>query len=417
MSGARRVNHCRLCRGPLTGPVLSLGDQPISNRLPRSADEPCPTYPLDISLCEDCGMVQLSHDLDAAEHFNDEYAYVSGASSTWTAHCRTYAQDLVRDHGLVAGDLVVEAGSNDGVLLRALAAEGLRPLGVEPSGNVAQIARKAGSETLTAFFGPKVVAAIHASHGKPKALIGNNVLAHVPDTNAFLTAARDLIAPDGFLCFEFPHVLGILERRYFDTIYHEHYAYLGVTPLIAWAARNGMEVHAVEAQPTHGGSLRVFLRHATGQALAPDVAAIAQQEARFSGAAPWRALSAWLEQWRDEVHALFADFKAKGRRVAGYAAASKATVLCNYLGLTAADIAYCCDGSSLKQDRFIPGTGIPIVAPERLKRDGADAVIVFAWNIFDEIAALVAGLAPQPVVLIRPLPELELIGETQRARA
>lgn len=418
MARAHRVHACRLCHGPLGSPVLSLGDQPLSNRFPRVSETAVITsvLPLEVSLCEDCGLVQLASHVDASEHFHDDYNYVSGASSTWVAHCALYAQDLMDGHGVSTRDFVVEVGSNDGTLLKALAAEGVRGLGVEPSTQVAELARRDGVETLARFFDAEAVEAVKRTHGRPKALIGNNVLAVVPDPDAFLKAARDLIAEDGFMCFEFPHFAKILERRYFDAIYHEHYTYLGVGPLLAWARRNGMEIYAVDRQPIHGGSLRVFMRRGDG-APPPIVSAILEEEGRLSGPEPWRALDAWLKAWREEFRAVLAEMRLEGKVVVGYAAASKATVVCNYLGLTAADIPYCCDASPLKQGRTIPGTGIPIVSPEALKTEPPDVVIVFAWNIFNEIARSLAGLTSRAVPIVRLPPEPEALNHLTKASA
>lgn len=418
MTRARKAHSCRLCHGPLGKPVLSLGDQPLSNRFPRVSETAVITsvLPLEVSLCEDCGLAQLANHLEASEHFHDDYNYVSGASSTWVAHCALYAQDLMDGHGVGPRDFVVEVGSNDGTLLKALAAEGVQGLGVEPSARVAELARQDGVETLAAFFDAEAVETIKRSHGRPKAVIGNNVLALAPDPDAFLRAARDLIADDGFLCFEFPHFAKILERRYFDAIYHEHYTYLGLGPLLAWARKNGMEIYAVEREPIHGGCLRVFLRRGEGEP-PPVVSAILEEERRLSGPAPWRALDAWLRTWREEFRAVLTELHLEGKVVAGYAAASKATVVCNYLGLTAADIPYCCDASLLKQGRTIPGTGIPIVSPEVLKTDPPDVVIVFAWNIFNEIARSLAGLTKSPLPIVRLPPEPEALTQLTKASA
>jgi len=407
MAEAQQVTRCRLCAGALGPAVLSLGDQPISNRLPpaEAAPEAVPAYPLAVALCGVCGLAQLTHHLPAEAHFHADYAYRSGASSTWVAHCRDYAAALMGEGGLGPGDLAVELGSNDGTLLRALAERGAAVLGVEPSANVARLAEEAGVPTLVRFFDAGAAAAIRAEHGPARAVIGNNVLAHVPDTAGFLAAARDLLAPDGVLCLEFPHVVHILERRYFDTIYHEHYCYLGLGPLARWAERNAMRIAAVEPQPTHGGSLRLYLRHG---AAAPPSEISAMIEAERSASAPerWRALADWLEGWRAELGALIAAERAAGRRIAGYAAASKASVLCNVLGLTGAEISYCCDASPLKQGRQIPGTGIPILDPETLARCPPDTVLVFAWNIYPECRAVIADLVDGPVDILRPLPEL-----------
>jgi hypothetical protein len=418
MTGARKISHCRLCRGRLSRVVLSLGDQPISNRLPKIGEESeVAAYPLDVVLCEDCGLAQLAHDLDADEHFHDDYAYISGASSTWVDHCRDYARGLIARHGVSERDYVVEAGSNDGTLLKAFRDAGVQGIGVEPSANVAKLAEDAGIATLNAFFDAESSAALKAGHGPPKAVIGNNVLAHTPFTHEFLIAGRDLIAADGFLCFEFPHVLNILEKRYFDTIYHEHYAYLGVRPLMHWAAANGMEVYAVEPQTTHGGSLRVFLRHATGAPTPDDVLAIAEKERVLSTPRAWAELDTWLQDWRLRFSLMIARLQGDGRSIAGYAAASKATVICNYLGLTGRDVAYCCDASPFKQGRLIPGANIPILEPEAMRRDPPDVVIAFAWNIFEEIARVVGELTGGRAALVRPLPDIELVAADERAGA
>ena len=413
MSVVTQIEACRLCGGAVSGTALSLGDQPISNRLPPSSARPdsAPSYPLNIVVCTACGLPQLEHNLAAQEHFHDQYTYVSGASSTWVDHCRSYAEDLIRQFDLGPDDLVVEAGSNDGTLLKFFAARGVRVLGVEPSGNVADIARQDGIPTLTAFFNAETARSIVDNHGRPKLFIGNNVLAHVPDTDGFLQAARDLIAEDGALCFEFPHFTRILTHRYFDTIYHEHYCYLGVGPLAAWAKDHGMLVADAQLQSTHGGSLRVLMEKRES---APNLDAririegFLAEEATLSGVEPWHELERWLGDWRSRFRGTVSDLKRTGKTVAAYAAASKATVLSNYLGLTADDVAWCCDASPLKQGRLIPGANIPIVVPATLRNDPPDAVIAFAWNIFDEIADVVAANVTRETLLIRPLPDIEI---------
>lgn len=413
MSVVSQIQACRLCGGAVSDTALSLGDQPISNRLQRlgSDADSVPSYPLDIVVCTECGLPQLEHNLAAEEHFHDDYTYVSGASSTWVEHCRAYADQLVRQFELGPDDLVVEAGSNDGTLLKFFAAKGIRVLGVEPSGNVAEIARRDGVPTLTAFFNEGTARQIVESHGRPKLFIGNNVLAHVPDTDGFLQAARDLIADDGALCFEFPHFTRILTHRYFDTIYHEHYCYLGVGPLAAWAKSHGMVVADAQPQSTHGGSLRIFLEK-PGRPIDDTAKAridrFVAEEAELSGVGPWHDLERWLGDWRSRFRGTVSDLKRTGKTVAAYAAASKATVLSNYLGLTAEDVAWCCDASPLKQGRLIPGANIPIVVPAALRDDPPDAVIAFAWNIFDEIADVVAANVTRETLLIRPLPEIEI---------
>ncbi len=412
MSIATRIRTCRLCGGAVSDTALSLGEQPISNRLHRpGGSAPVASYPLEIVVCTACGLPQLAHDLAAEEHFHDDYTYLSGASSTWVDHCRRYADELVRQFGLGSDDLVVEAGSNDGTLLKFFAAQGVRVLGVEPSGNVAAIARKNGVPTLTAFFNEETARKVVETHGRPRLFIGNNVLAHVPDTDGFLRAARDMIAEDGALCFEFPHFTRILTHRYFDTIYHEHYCYLGVGPLANWARTHGMAVADAQPQPTHGGSLRLFMEK---QGRPPDAAAKARidrclaEEALLPGVEPWGDLERWLGDWRSRFRGTVSELKRTGKTVAAYAAASKATVLSNYLGLTAEDVAWCCDASPLKQGRLIPGVNIPIVAPAALRDDPPDAVIAFAWNIFDEIADVVAANVVRETLLIRPVPEIEI---------
>ena len=413
MSIATRIRTCRLCGGAVSDTALSLGEQPISNRLQRSGARAAPvaSYPLEIVVCTACRLPQLAHDLAAEEHFHDDYTYVSGASSTWVDHCRRYADQLVSQFALGSDDLVVEAGSNDGTLLKFFAAYGVQVLGIEPSGNVADIARQNGVPTLTAFFNEETARKIAEGYGRPKLFIGNNVLAHVPDTDGFLQAARDLITEDGALCFEFPHFTRILTHRYFDTIYHEHYCYLGVGPLANWARTHGMAVADAQPQSTHGGSLRLFMEK---QGRSPDGSARARidrclaEEAALAGIDPWRELERWLGDWRSRFRGTVSELRRTGKTVAAYAAASKATVLSNYLGLTAEDVAWCCDASPLKQGRLIPGANIPIVAPAALKDDPPDAVIAFAWNIFDEIADVVAANVVRETLLIRPIPEIEI---------
>ena len=411
MASVNRIEACRLCGGELSGIVLSLGEQPISNRLPRTEATAVAPFPLEIVVCEACGLPQLAHQLPAEEHYHDDYTYVAGVSTTWVRHCRRWADQLIDRFDLGPDDLVIEAGSNDGTLLKAFATRGVKVLGIEPSGNVAAIARENGVPTLTAFFNEETARSVAKTYGRPKLFIGNKGPAHVPDTDAFLQAARDLIADDGALCFEFPTFTRILTHRYFDTIYHEHYCYLGVGPLAKWAQTHGMTIADVRPQPTHGGSLRLFMEK---QGRKPDAAAQRRinrcltEEAALAGAAPWQELDRWLDDWRSRFLGTVSDLRSRGKSVAAFAAASKATVLSNYVGLTAADVAWCCDASPLKQGRLIPGANIPIVPPTALRDDPPDAVIVFAWNIMDEIADVVAANVVKQTLLIRPLPEIEV---------
>lgn len=300
------VSRCRLCKGRLGPVVLSLGAQPISNRLQASSDQDRGTevYPLEIALCATCSLAQLAHHLDASEHFHSDYVYLSGTSATWTAHCASYADDLVASHGVRRGDLVVELGSNDGTLLRELQKRGCAVLGVEPSRNVAEIALAAGIPTDVTFFNAEAAARLAAEHGPAKCVIGNNVLAHVPDTDAFLRAAEHLMDPRGFLCFEFPHFIHLIKRRYFDTIYHEHYTYLGIEPLHRWALRNSMMISEVSEQPTHGGSLRVFLKRSDASPMPARVRDMINAEKPYTEAAQWREFQNWLVSWKQAFIAL-----------------------------------------------------------------------------------------------------------------
>ncbi len=409
---AQAITGCRLCGGPLGSVALSLGDQPISNRLPRTREEAhgLPRYPLDVAICQNCGLAQLAHHLDADQHFHDDYTYLASASSTWHDHCARYAERFADDYHVKPGELIVEVGSNDGAMLKALQAHDHRVLGVEPAGNIADIANQAGVPTINAFFNAETAAAIMAKHGPAKCIIGNKALAHVPDTHDFLIAARDLLAEDGFFSFEFPHYVNILEKRYFDTVYHEHYTYLGVDPLEAWARRNGMAIVDIEHQPTQGGSLRVLIRRANRETPTPQIVTkIIAEEQAVGGNEAWIALGDWLQTWREEFRAMIAAQRAAGRKVAGYAAASKATVLLNTLGLTNGDVGYCCDASPIKQGRLIPGADIDIRPPEALKSDPPDVIIVFAWNIFDEIANVLRSIIEKPVDVICPLPEIKIL--------
>ena len=404
------AHRCRLCEGPLGDAVLSLGLQPISNRLPRSEhDARGQLYPLAIVLCQVCGLPQLEHHMEPTEHFHDDYAYLSGMSSTWIAHCRDYAQTFRSRHGIQSGDRIVEVGSNDGTLLKEFKAVGCDVHGFEPSANVAKKAIDDGIPTTVAFFDERSALSYRDIHGRARAVVGNNVLAHVPDTSAFLRAAKSLIADDGLLCFEFPHFIYILNRHYFDTIYHEHYTYLGITGLHYWAQRNGMQVFDVEEQLVHGGSLRAFLRHDRGEPLPPHVAAVLTLEAPFFDPARWHELQSWLADWKRQFLALLAQCKRSGHRIVGYTAASKTTVALNYLGVGPDLIEYCYDASELKQGRFIPGVAIPIVSPGELTSHKAHTVIVFAWNIFDEILGTIQSLVDYPADVIQTLPEIRVV--------
>jgi SAM-dependent methyltransferase len=415
--GARRraladlvVSTCRSCGAPLRHSVVDLGAQPLANAYPGPADlgRPDPVYPLHPFVCDRCWLMQIEEAAKPDEIFSD-YAYFSSFSDSWLEHARLYAERMIGELGLGPESQVVEIASNDGYLLRNFVEHGIPVRGVEPARNVAAAAIESGIPTEVVFLGRASAERLQADGLRADLLIGNNVLAHVPDLNDFVAGLATLLAPDGTLTMEFPHVLHLLEESQFDTIYHEHFSYLSLIAVRTAFARHGLAVTAVEEIPTHGGSLRVFAGHtAAGKAEDASVAALDERErARgLTDVATYQRLGAQAERVKRELLDFLASAKAAGERVVAYGAPAKGNTLLNYVGVDVGSIAYTVDRSPHKQGLFLPGSRLPIHAPERIFEDQPDYVLILPWNLRDEIAGQMAAVRDWGGRFVVPIPQV-----------
>ncbi len=398
---------CRSCHAQLGEPILDLGASPISNAF-RTIEDPKPDglYPLRLFVCPNCFLAQVEDVVPRESHFNDDYAYRSSASSSWRRHVETYAKRMIGDLKLAPGQVMVEVGSNDGALAGAFAAAGIRAIGVDPAGNAAQAAAEKGVETVVGFFGAALADRLAGQGVAADLMAANNVLAHVPDLNDFVSGFARLLAPEGLVTFEFPLASELLAQGQYDTIYHEHYSYLSLTALRPLFARHGLEMTDVERLATHGGSVRLHVRRRGVAAPAAAVAALeAEEQAQgLAELAGYRGLAAKVKAHRAALRAFLGGLKSEGLSIAGYAAPAKATTLLNYCGIGPETLDYVVDRAPTKQGRRIPGVGVPIFAPEHMMETPPDVVLILAWNIAEEIAGDLKPLVERGVRLAVPMP-------------
>jgi SAM-dependent methyltransferase len=399
---------CRGCGGPLQ-PFLALGNQPLANRLQRSNDAgPLATYPLTLCRCTDCNLVQLREVVDASLLFAD-YAYVPSTSSTMRAHFDAFAEALVQRLGLTASDLVVDVGSNDGLLLSCFQKRGVLVQGIEPAEHLAAAATASGIPTHAAFFGVDVARTLAAKR-RAMLVTATNVFAHVDDVRGFLRAAFELLAPEGVLVVEVQSWADTVSSLAFDMTYHEHMTYYATAPLARLCEVEGLQLLDVERVSTHGGSLRATIGRAGHRLTRPDrVSARIEEEGDRVGPEGCERFAKGAETVRRDLRALLAQLNGSGARVAGYGAPAKATVLLNYCGLTAADVQYVVDRNEAKQGHGIPGTDIPVVGPARLLTEPPTHLLILAWNLADEIMGEQAAFAAAGGRFVVPVPHPRLI--------
>ncbi len=390
---------CRFCRAPLTRTFLDLGHQPLANSYltpAQLADGGERTYPLHTRVCERCFLVQADHSVPADAIFDEGYAYFSSFSPTWVAHARRYAEAMAERFDLGPESLVVEVASNDGYLLQHFMDMDIPVLGIEPTANTAEAARAKGIRTDVVFFNAETGMALAARGDRADLMAANNVLAHVPDLNEFVGGFRHVLKPEGVLTFEFPHLLNLIELVQFDTIYHEHYSYLSLLAVEQVLAANGLRVFDVEQLPTHGGSLRLFCaQSASGHMETEALRALrtAEAAAGLSRIETYDGFAPRVEAVRDGFRAYLAETRAKGLTVAAYGAAAKGNTFLNYCGATAEDIVCAFDANPAKQDRFLPGSHIPIRAPGAVRDVRPDHLLILPWNLRDEIMGQLAYIA------------------------
>ncbi|MFD4195999.1 class I SAM-dependent methyltransferase [Amycolatopsis thermoflava] len=407
------MTTCRLCGSTRLASVVDLGATPPCELFLTEAqlDESENTFPLHLRVCTDCWLAQIPPLITPEETFT-EYAYFSSYSESWVDHAGRFVAGAVDRLGLDGGSFVVEVASNDGYLLKHVVAQGIRCLGVEPSVNVGQAARDAGVPTLTAFLGPETGAAVRAEHGPANLVVANNVYAHIPDVIGFTKGLRALVADDGWVSIEVQHLLTLIEKTQYDTIYHEHFQYYTVASAQRALASGGLSLVDVELLPTHGGSIRLWARpsEAAGEPSQHMVDVLAREKAaglhELSG---YTEFAARVAKVRRDLLRFLVDAADDGLTVVGYGAPGKGNTLLNHCGIRPDLLAYTVDRNPYKHGRFTPGTRIPILPPERIAADRPDYVLVLPWNLRDELTQQLSYVGEWGGKLVFPIPRLEIV--------
>ena len=382
---------CRHCNSELTLPLIDLGAAPPSNAYltEQTLHAPEKHFPLRVLVCTECWLAQTEDYAGADELFSADYAYFSSFSTTWLKHAEQYVADMVQRFALNGNSRIVEVAANDGYLLQFAKARGIPCFGIEPTTSTAVVARTKDIEIVEEFFGLQLAQQLAAQGKQADLTTANNVLAHVPDINDFVGGFAALLKPSGVATFEFPHLLRLVTENQFDTIYHEHYSYLSLTAVKRIFEYNGLSVFDVEELPTHGGSLRVYAQRSDSgrREQGRNVATIQAREAAAGMTTP-----AFYAGFQDKANRLKNDFlfflieaKRAGKTVAGYGAAAKGNTLLNYAGVRPDLLSYVVDRNPAKQDKFLPGCRIPIVAEAHLKETKPDYVVILPWNLLTEV--------------------------------
>jgi hypothetical protein len=412
--GPQITPRCRSCGADLTRVVVDLGMTPISNAFVRAdrASFSERFYPLKSFVCDRCRLVQLQDFETPETHFHGEYVYFSSFSDSWLAHARNYVEMAIARFGLGKTSRVVEVASNDGYLLQHFVKAGIPCLGVDPAANCAQVAwDQRGVPTEVAFFGSESARRLREQGGPADLLIANNVLAHVPDINDFVAGFKVLLAERGVITFEFPHVLEMIRNVEFDTIYHEHYSYLSLLALEPLFARHGLQVIDVERLPTHGGSLRLYVTHGAGAMPAASVEAMRREESAggLNDVATYAAFGDRVRALKRRLLQMLIRLAEDGRSIAAYGAPAKGNTLLNYCGIGRDLIDFTVDRSVHKQGLLLPGTRIPVLAPEAIERRRPDYVLILPWNLRDEIIGQFKEIPRWSGRFIIPVPEPVLL--------
>ena len=408
--------RCRICGANLEEPFLSLGKSPVANSLLTKEDlhKMEPYFPLDLYVCQSCWLVQLEEFEPPEKIFSSDYPYFSSYSESWLKHCKNYTEMMIERFGFDKNSFVLEVGSNDGYLLQYFKEHNIPVLGVEPAENVARAAIEKGIPTDITFFNSSYAKKLREKGKLADLIIGNNVLAHNPNLHDFVEAMKIALKPNGIITMEFPHLMKLIQENQFDTIYHEHFSYFSFYAVKKLFSLHELEIFDVEEIPTHGGSLRIYAKHkeADGKLLATTkrVEELLEKEKDF-GLFDLQTYS----NFRKKVEATKRAFllfliqaKNEGKKIVGYGAPAKASTLLNYCGVRTDFIDYTVDRNPHKQGKFIPGVHIPIKHPDKIKEDRPDYVIIFPWNIKDEIMEQLKYIREWGGKFVVPIPELKV---------
>ena len=405
---------CRFCGAVLRTTMVDLGMSPLCETflLPQELNAPETFFPLHVRVCERCLLAQVQEYVTPEDIF-EEYAYFSSYSTAWLDHTKRYADAMTERLGLGADSLVVELASNDGYLLQWFVEKGVPVLGIEPAANVAQVAIDRGIPTRVEFFGEEVARALAAEGVQADLVAGNNVLAQVPDLNSFVAGITTILAPGGTVTIEFPHLRKLMDGNQFDTIYHEHFWYFSLLATEKVFAAHGLTLFDVEELWTHGGSLRVFARHADEADARPVTEAVERLRAEelahgLDRMATYERFGAQVEATKRDILRFLIEARDQGKRVVGYGAPGKGNTLLNYCGIRTDLIEFTVDRNPYKHGRFLPGTHIPVHPPEALDAARPDYVFILPWNLRDEIAEQLAHVREWGGKFVAPIPGIDV---------
>jgi SAM-dependent methyltransferase len=405
---------CRFCQNELRHEFIDLVNSPPSNSFltKEQLNEPETFYPLKLFVCEKCWLVQIDEYKRADEIFSKNYAYFSSYSTLWLEHARQYADMITEKIGLNESSLVIEIASNDGYLLQYFQQKHIPCLGIEPSENTADVAREKGIPLVVDFFGEKLASKLAAEGKKADLLVGNNVLAHVPDINDFVRGLNLALKPGGVITIEFPHLMRLVEQNQFDTIYHEHFSYFSFHAVKAVFAAHGLDIFDVDEISTHGGSLRIYAKHQenTFHVKSGTVAALEKEEILREMLALnyYQSFQQQVSQVKNDLLSFLIEQKRHGKKVAAYGAAAKGNTLLNYCGIKKDLILFVADASPHKQGKYLPGSHIPVFSKEKIREAKPDFILILPWNIKDEIMDQIAYIHEWGAKFVIPVPVLKI---------
>ena len=407
-------NRCRFCENTLEQTFIDLGMSPLSNAFVNrnNLNKAEKFYPLHTYICGHCFLVQLDQ-FESPDYIFSDYAYFSSYSESWLNHAQNYTRLTIDRFGLDESSQVVEIASNDGYLLQFFEKQNIPILGIEPAANVAQVAEAKGIPTLVKFFGIETAQELLIQKKKADLLLGNNVLAHVPDLNDFVAGIKIILKSEGIVTMEFPHLLQLIHQNQFDTIYHEHFSYFSFTTVEKIFAHHGLTLFDVEELATHGGSLRIYGKHDDNQKLAiSDRVSLLKDKEQKAGLDQLETYSQFSDQvmsTKRQLLSFLIEIKNSGKTIVGYGAPAKGNTLLNYCGIGTDFLDYTCDRSPHKQGLFLPGSHIPIYHPDKIAETKPDYILILPWNLKDEIRSQLSYIREWGGKFVVPIPVVEVL--------
>lgn len=406
--------NCRFCQNKLTHQFVDLGFSPPSNSFlkPEQLNQPETFYPLRIMVCEKCYLVQIDEFASHEDIFNSDYVYFSSFSKSWLEHAKKYTEMMIERFKFDGQSQVIEIASNDGYLLQYFQQKGISVLGIEPTSNTAAAAKEKGIDSIVDFFGIRLATKLSEKGTKADLLLGNNVLAHVPDIRDFVGGLKILLNSNGIITFEFPHLMQMIDKNQFDTIYHEHFSYLSLTTVSQIFNEFGLDIFDVEELPTHGGSLRIFAKHIENISIPNSgrVLAMLEKENQFglTTIETYTTYQEASEKVKNDFLLFLLNAKNQGKKVAAYGAAAKGVTLLNFCGVRKDLINFVVDASPHKQSKFLPGIHIPVVSEDEISKNKPDYVVILPWNLKDEISGQLSYVRSWGAKFVVAVPKLEI---------